>query len=448
MTELSPWIKSRLQTIYSSLVDITIILSTFFISNKIELSSTPKSSYALFCIILVWILSSYIIGRYTFNQKRKSYTILKQVVLSIFSCLICCSLYLIGNLFLKDSFILVNNNSILIILSFIIIFISSISQIKLFTKDNVAYAENWIFIGNSSTYVYLSNLLDSKKISINLNKIDLIDTNLLTLKASNTKGIVVENINDIDKSYYKNILILKDRGIEIISIMNWAERILECCPNKLIEDSYLILDGFSFPKESLQLRVKRIGDFSFSLFLIIITLPIVLISSILIYLEDKGPILYSQIRTGYGGKLFRIYKLRSMKVNAEEEGAKWSKRGDKRITRIGNILRKLRIDELPQLWCVLTGQMSLIGPRPERPEFDEDLEKQIPYYNYRYFIRPGLSGWAQVNYPYGARIEDSRNKLSYDFFYIRNFSTLLDLVILMKTMRLVFNAKGSIAVSK
>ena len=133
-----------------------------------------------------------------------------------------------------------------------------------------------------------------------------------------------------------------------------------------------------------------------------------------------------------------------MRLDAEHQGAQWSLRSDPRITTVGSLLRITRLDELPQLWCVLTGSMSLIGPRPERPEFDQELSHKIPFYELRHQIRPGLSGWAQVNYPYGASEEDSANKLSYDLFYLKNFSFLLDLLILFKTMRLVFNAEGAL----
>jgi lipopolysaccharide/colanic/teichoic acid biosynthesis glycosyltransferase len=162
----------------------------------------------------------------------------------------------------------------------------------------------------------------------------------------------------------------------------------------------------------------------------------------LIYLEDKGPIFYNQTRTGLNGKIIKIIKFRSMHVDAEIEGIQWSKNNDKRITRIGRILRALRIDELPQLFCVLLGSMSLIGPRPERPEIEKKLFKKIPYYKSRYILKPGISGWAQVNYHYGASIADTKQKLSYDIYYISNFSFFLDLLIFFKTIKLVLNAKG------
>ena len=186
------------------------------------------------------------------------------------------------------------------------------------------------------------------------------------------------------------------------------------------------------------------GIYFSSTLLILLTIPLVIIFGVFIYLEDFGPIFYSQIRVGKNGTSFRIFKLRTMNVNAEKKGVQWSKRGDDRVTRIGKFLRSSRIDELPQLFSVLIGDMSLIGPRPERPEIDELLIEKIPYYELKYLVKPGLSGWAQVNYPYGSSIYDSEMKLTYDFFYMRNFSFWLDLMIFFKTIRLVFKREGSI----
>ena len=165
---------------------------------------------------------------------------------------------------------------------------------------------------------------------------------------------------------------------------------------------------------------------------------------ILIYIEDQGNIFYTQERDGIYGQKFNLIKLRTMKKDAEKKGAQWSIKNDKRITRIGCVLRKTRIDELPQLISVVKGEMNLIGPRPERRFFNQALEKEIPFYNLRHEVRPGISGWAQVNYSYGSSTEDSKMKLSYDLYYIKNFSNFLDLLILFKTIRLVLNARGAI----
>ena len=198
----------------------------------------------------------------------------------------------------------------------------------------------------------------------------------------------------------------------------------------------------------MQLRLKRLGDAIVSCCLLVLTAPILLIAALLIRLQDGGPVLYSQLRTGLDGKPYRIWKLRTMRVDAERHGAQWVGKGDSRITPLGRMLRLTRLDELPQLWDVLQGEMSLIGPRHERPELEQDLERQIPHYRLRNLMRHGLSGWAQVNYPYGASVEDAANKLSYDLYYLRNFSFWLDLLILFKTIRLVFNAQGAVPTSQ
>jgi lipopolysaccharide/colanic/teichoic acid biosynthesis glycosyltransferase len=185
------------------------------------------------------------------------------------------------------------------------------------------------------------------------------------------------------------------------------------------------------------------GDVVIAATLLLATTPIVLLAALAIRLEDGGSALYSQIRTGLYGEPYQIWKLRSMRQQAELRGAQWAGRGDPRITRVGQWLRQLRLDELPQLVAVLKGEMSLIGPRPEQPELEVELEAQIPHYRVRHWIRPGLSGWAQVCFPYGASVADSRLKLSYDLYYLRNASLPLDLLILIKTIRLVTRGQGA-----
>lgn len=193
----------------------------------------------------------------------------------------------------------------------------------------------------------------------------------------------------------------------------------------------------------IQSSIKRLDDVALALFLLVITLPLTFTAALLIWIEDRHSMFYSQERNGLGGEPFLIWKLRSMRVDAEETGPQWVRQLDQRITRIGGLLRRTRIDELPQLWAVVTGYMSLIGPRPERPHFEELLEQNIPHYRLRNSIRPGISGSAQVNYPYGASIDAAANKLSYDLCYMRNISLWLDLLIAVKTVRVVLNGMGS-----
>ena len=237
----------------------------------------------------------------------------------------------------------------------------------------------------------------------------------------------------------------REKGRTVIGMCDWCERELQRIPPELVNNEWLIqAGGFALLEGSLSWRIKRFGDFIGAMGLLAVTSPLVGIAALAIWLEDGGPVFYSQTRTGLRGKSIKIRKLRSMTKNAEKNGAQWAKSSDPRITRVGRVIRSTRIDELPQLVSVLNGDLSLIGPRPERPEIEEGLVTEIPYYRIRYWIRPGLSGWAQVSYPYGASIEDSRMKLAYDIYYLRNAGFLLDMLILMKTVKLVSRREGSI----
>ncbi len=175
----------------------------------------------------------------------------------------------------------------------------------------------------------------------------------------------------------------------------------------------------------------------------ILSLPIVLVTAILIKLDSRGPIFYRQERVGKNGQLFTLIKFRSMRVDAEKEGPVWASKGDNRATRLGRIIRKIRIDEIPQFWNILRGDMNFVGPRPERPHFVAQLAREIPYYEQRHLIPPGLTGWAQIKYPYGASLNDTRQKLQYDLYYIKNQSLLLDAIILFETTKIILFGRGA-----
>jgi exopolysaccharide biosynthesis polyprenyl glycosylphosphotransferase len=189
--------------------------------------------------------------------------------------------------------------------------------------------------------------------------------------------------------------------------------------------------------------VKRLFDIAASLVLLTLTLPVIALFAALVKLDSKGPAFFRQQRVGLYGEPFWLIKLRSMRTDAEKDGARWAEQNDPRITRIGKLIRKLRIDELPQTWCVLKGQMSFVGPRPEVPAFVEGLEEEIPFYSERHMVKPGITGWAQINYPYGASIEDSRCKLEYDLYYAKNYTPFLDFVILLQTVRVILWSEGA-----
>jgi len=175
----------------------------------------------------------------------------------------------------------------------------------------------------------------------------------------------------------------------------------------------------------------------------ILSLPIVLLTAVLIKLESRGPIFYKQERVGKNGRTFVLAKFRSMRVDAEADGPVWASKGDARTTRVGKVIRKIRVDEIPQFWNILKGEMSFVGPRPERPHFVAQLAEEIPFYEQRHLIAPGLTGWAQIKYPYGASIEDARQKLQYDLFYIKNHGLILDAIILFETIKIILFGRGA-----
>jgi exopolysaccharide biosynthesis polyprenyl glycosylphosphotransferase len=189
--------------------------------------------------------------------------------------------------------------------------------------------------------------------------------------------------------------------------------------------------------------IKGLIDKASSLLGLAASLPLMAVTAAAIRADSKGPVLYRQKRVGMNGGEFELLKFRSMRVDAESCGPRWAQQDDPRVTRVGRFIRKARIDEIPQLWNVLKGDMSLIGPRPERPEFVRLLNEEIPFYHLRHSVRPGITGWAQVNYRYGASKEDALEKLQYDLFYIKNLSAAIDLHILMRTVRVVLFGTGA-----
>ena len=183
-------------------------------------------------------------------------------------------------------------------------------------------------------------------------------------------------------------------------------------------------------------------DLALALALLVLTSPLVLIFGGLVKATSRGPMIYSQIRAGRDGEPFTIYKLRTMVQDAEKQGAQWAMVGDPRVTPLGRFMRKVRIDELPQLWNILKGDMSFIGPRPERPEFHAQLDAQIPFFGLRLLVKPGLTGWAQVNFPYGSSVEDAKRKLEYDLYYIKHQTLGMDLQVVARTLRVVLSGFG------
>ncbi len=241
----------------------------------------------------------------------------------------------------------------------------------------------------------------------------------------------------------RELLDCKLQGVRVVDMATHFEKTLGQIRLDSVSAGWLIFgDGFS--QDLVRTIVKRMFDIVCAAVLIVLASPIILLTGLLILLESGGPILYLQERVGLNGRLFNVVKFRSMRTDAEQDGQpRWATAQDDRVTRVGRIIRKLRIDELPQLFSVLNGDMSLVGPRPERPYFVDKLTQEIPYFAVRQSVKPGVTGWAQVRYHYGSSVEDAAEKLQYDLYYVKNHTLFLDLVILFETVGVVLTAKGA-----
>jgi sugar transferase (PEP-CTERM system associated) len=293
-------------------------------------------------------------------------------------------------------------------------------KVKGFICESVLQKDNCLNV--LGTYEQLSDIVEKEAIDIVI--------------------IAVTHIENTD--ILKYALECKMKGVSVVDLPTFYEEVTGKVPVELVNDLWLVTTPISGVKKSIyNIKVKRILDIVFSILGLIISSIITIPVAILIKLESKGPVFYKQRRVGLNNRIFDCIKFRSMTVDAEKNGAVWASKNDSRVTRVGKIIRKLRIDEIPQMWNVLKGEMSFIGPRPERPEFVEHLERKIPYYNLRHSVKPGITGWAQVCYPYGASEEDALEKLKYDLYYIKNLSLFLDFQILLKTAKVVLLRQGA-----
>ena len=437
------WLLPKKRFLLPIIFDFLILIILILYKNQIykDLNTFNFANIFLFC--LLWVGLNYIFGIYFFRLNLFLLDSLKICIkntskVSIFLSFI----YLFNSIILKINFL--SSYDQLFSINFLVLFILSTGIVHILLiiyLHKLDYnLRNWILVSNESYETIFKDNLIGINNNFNITIINsLLELNLTNYENEKFQGVIIspEKIEqDLDLEF------LQRNNLSYFTLKDWCQIYIQRYPSEILCSSDILRINKTLKDRNFESHLKRIADISLSAFLLITLSPILLIFAIFIFLEDRGPILYSQIRTGLNSKKFRIYKLRSMKVNSERNGAVWAINNDNRVSKVGKIIRATRIDELPQLWSVLKGEMSLIGPRPERPEFDDLLNKKIPFYSTRYSIKPGLSGWAQVNYPYGASTKDSYNKLSYDLFYIENFSFILDFLILFKTIRLLINVRG------
>ena len=306
-----------------------------------------------------------------------------------------------------------------------------------------------IFIGqNEYTNTLKENLKESDEYNLmavfNEHSQDL--TEIINIEYNLMKPDIIVDFTDSllkDHKLVEQLLKYKLQGLQYYHYIDFYEvfeRKLSVA--HLDQKWFLENSGFEIYHNNFNLKLKRLFDIAFSLIIGIIVLPIIAISAVIVKLESKGPIFFIQERIGEGNLPFKIIKFRSMTTDAEKDGPQWATKNDNRVTKWGKIMRATRIDELPQLWNVIRGEMSFVGPRPEREFFIQQLEQEMPYYNLRHTVKPGLTGWAQVMYPYGASVEDAYNKLQYDLYYIKHNNTIFDIMVILKTINIVVFGKG------
>ena len=412
---------------------VNILLESFILICFYYFHFDQLIKIKIFFILITWVILSYLTGRYhklIYGNPNYSRYFQKYITSLTFLLLI---------LKFSHEFLFNINYFLWIIfycfLSSNILFLTRRFIYK-FTKTN----DSWGFIGSKNTLDKIQAYDDFKEKNYKINLIKKKELLLNNNQHNKNKKIIYE-FNSVKNSDLKQ---LKKDGFNSLSLLDWHDLYLNRFPSFLINKRFISISNKNSDR-TFYIIFKKLLDIVLSIIILLISSPLIIFICLLVFIEDGHNPFYTQIRTGINRKKIKIVKIRSMKKNAENNGAVWSTKKDRRITNIGKIIRKSRIDELPQLLSVIKGDMSLIGPRPERPELDNILSKEIKNYNLRYCVKPGLSGWAQVNYPYGASVKDAEYKLSYDLYYQNKQSVLLDLLIIIKTIKLVINQEGAIS---
>lgn len=433
--------------------DIIIIFAAINLASYIRISSlfSFKKFLISFLIIVIYILSFYIFDFYNTKSKFTTIRFLLQFIggLTLASLLITLFFLIFPFFFGRGiffiSFILIAFLTFTWRILFSLLFRIAVSSRNILIIGESKEAQSIRFlIKDNPEYKFLGFIASESRKSPNKMKI-LGNSHSIerVVKDYEISDIVLAIDPRVKKELEKALVNCRIKGINIYDIPTFYENLMDKLPITQIRESwFLYCKGFEKLGSAVYKKFKRIMDLTSSFLLLIISLPLVTLIILLIKITSRGPVLYTQERLGEHMKPFKMLKFRTMVKDAEKREPKWAEENDSRVTKIGKILRKVRLDELPQFINIMRGEMSLIGPRPEREYFVKKLMKEIPYYSLRFAVKPGLTGWAQVNYRYGATVEDALEKLRYELYYIKNMSLFMDLRILLKTLRVMLFGLG------
>jgi exopolysaccharide biosynthesis polyprenyl glycosylphosphotransferase len=420
--------------LFTSLVVIAFLLRT---ENPPSLLWTSPGFYLVITLNMICL---YVFGTYDFEEEFSRAALLTRILSAVGAATL---VILFFNFILEKRREGIFGRGVL--LGAELAFIVFASATRLFIAGSLMRARTkskWLILAGRDWFFHMNKDLESKFSTGQFTVKAPIEANE-ALKGHWTGIVLATKVNELAKDQSELLLRERFQGKNISGVVRFYERVFKKIPLFALNDVELIhSEGFLLFQSPIVLRVKRLADIFLALILSVITAPLMLLAAIAIKLESKGPAIYTQVRTGKEGRNFTIFKFRSMRLDAEKAGVQWAQKNDPRVTLVGRFIRATRIDELPQLLNVLRGDMSFVGPRPERPEFNEELDKQIPFYHLRHFVRPGLTGWAQVMYPYGSNLEDATQKVQFDLFYIKNHNLLLDALIVLRTIRVVLFGHG------
>ncbi len=440
--------------IYAVSVVLAVEVRFFGNSNLVPQSvGTVAPKALLFAVVM--LISAISMGLYKRSFREGISGILVRIVISFALAMVMISLvfYIIPDLFMGRGLL-----GIALALSFVGVVISRTAFFSVLDHDT--FKRRVLVLGSGKRAATMAQLrrrvdhrgffivgfvhINGETDSVDKERIIASDSNLIALAQRYEADEVVVAMDDRRRGFpVHELLDCKMSGIEVVDLQTFFERETGKLRLDCMHPSWMIFsDGFG--QSPLQDYIKRFFDLVASATLLLLTFPIMIVTAIAIVVEDRGPIFFRQVRVGQNGKLFHVIKFRSMGIDAEKDGkARWAQKNDSRATRVGTFIRTVRIDELPQIFNVLRGSMSFVGPRPERPEFVEKLSVTIPYFAERHRVKPGITGWAQIRYPYGASENDAMEKLQYDLYYAKNHNLFLDLTVLLQTGEVILFGQGA-----